>query len=317
MKLHTVVTALAIGAVAVIQGAKFTYDTEHFYIDGSPFQIIGGQFDPQRIPRQYWKDRLSMAKAMGLNTVFSYIFWHELEPQPGEWNFADNNDIAGWYEAVQDAGLYAVIRPGPYVCGETEWGGYPGWLNNIKNMSVRANNPQFLARSKTYLETLSSHVGKYQVTEGGPILMVQIENEYGWFGSDLAYKEAELQQIRATFDITPYTTDASLKAQIQAGSIPGVLTLTDNEHPETAYAAHDQFVTDPAQAGPHIDSEFYSWWASTWGPNNTHWTYANDGPRRALFINDTDWALGINGSLNFYMFHGDKLWFPNWGFRFW
>ncbi|KAJ5808284.1 beta-calactosidase [Penicillium riverlandense] len=310
MKGFKVGLALTAGILAEVQGTNFTYDQQHFYLDGSPLQIIGGQFDPQRIPRGFWKDRLAMAKAMGLNTVFSYIFWHDLEPQPGEWDFTGNNDISAWYEAVQNAGLYAVIRPGPYVCGETEWGGYPGWLNNIKNMSVRTNNPQFLAASKTYLEQLGPHVQKYQVSEGGPILMVQVENEYGWFGSDLAYKEAQLKQIKSVFDITPYTTDASTQAQVQDGSIPGVLTLTDNEHPETAYAAHDQYVTNPAQAGPHIDSEFYAWWASVWGPNNTHWTYVNDGPRREIFINDTDWALGINGSLNFYMFHGGT----NYGF---
>jgi beta-galactosidase GanA len=115
---------------------RFTYDNKSFYIDGNPIQLLGGQMDPQRIPRQYWKDRIEKAKAMGLNTVFSYIYWHFLEPSPGvfDWEGVDGaNDIAAWYQALQDAGMYGVIRPGPYVCGERDWGGMPGWLTTISN----------------------------------------------------------------------------------------------------------------------------------------------------------------------------------------
>jgi beta-galactosidase GanA len=114
----------------------FTYNHKSFLLNGKPLQLMGGQMDPQRIPREYWRDRLEKAKAMGLNTVFSYIYWNELEPAQGTFDWSGMggmNDIATWYATVKDVGLHAVLRPGPYVCGEREWGGFPSWLAQVPN----------------------------------------------------------------------------------------------------------------------------------------------------------------------------------------
>jgi len=108
--------------------STFSWDKNTFYIDGKPYSIIGGQIDPQRVPRAYWPQRLQMAKSMGLNTILSYVYWQDIEQHPGQFDFTDNNDIAAWFQEVQTAGMKAVLRPGPYVCAERDWGGMPGWL---------------------------------------------------------------------------------------------------------------------------------------------------------------------------------------------
>lgn len=108
---------------AISGNSTFTWDSKSFYINGKAYQIIGGQIDPQRVPRAYWAQRIQMAKAMGLNTIFSYLYWHHIEPHQGQFNFTGNNDIAVWYQEIQNAGMKAVLRPGPYICGEREWGG--------------------------------------------------------------------------------------------------------------------------------------------------------------------------------------------------
>ena len=125
------------------RGTKaFSYSKQTFYIEGRPFQILGGQIDPQRVPRELWRDRLEKAKAMGLNTIFSYIYWNELEPYPGTWDWygiGGMNDIGLWYKTISEVGLHAVLRPGPYVCGERDWGGFPAWLSQVSNREFDVN----------------------------------------------------------------------------------------------------------------------------------------------------------------------------------
>lgn len=119
--------------------ASFTYNNNAFLLNGKPYQIIGGQMDPHRIPPEYWRDRLSKARAMGLNTIFSYVFWNLLEPAQGTWTSSEAaHDIATFFRIAQEEGLHVVLRPGPYICGERDWGGFPSWLANIPGMVVRS-----------------------------------------------------------------------------------------------------------------------------------------------------------------------------------
>ncbi|TKA60952.1 hypothetical protein B0A55_11830, partial [Friedmanniomyces simplex] len=190
----------------VIAGS-FTYNNESFLLNGEPYQIRGGQMDPQRIPRAYWSNRLALARGMGLNTVFSYPFWNELEPRQGHFDFSGMNDVAEWYRQVHDAGLQAVIRPGPYIDGEHEWGGLPAWLSEVPGMAVRQNNQPFLDAAKSYIEALANELNGSFIPQDGPILMVQIENEYGFCGSDHTYTNALKDIYTATFDTIFYTND--------------------------------------------------------------------------------------------------------------
>ncbi|KAK2608873.1 hypothetical protein QQS21_002586 [Conoideocrella luteorostrata] len=289
---------------------NFTYDRHNFLLDGAPMKLIGGQMDPQRIPPQYWTQRLQMAKAMGLNTIFSYIFWNNLEPRPGEWDFGGRNNISRFMRLAQQEGLYVVLRPGPYICGEHEWGGFPAWLSQVPGMAVRQNNKPFLDATRAYLEQLGKHLANSHISKGGPILMTQLENEYGSFGKDKAYLQATADILKANFDGFLYTNDGGGKGYLDGGTLHGVLAETDGS-PKTGFESRDKFVTDPTMLGPQLDGEYYVTWIDHWSSKSTH-QYTSGKPAATKgVLNDLDWILAGNNSFSIYMFHGGT----NWGFE--
>jgi hypothetical protein len=265
--------------------------------------------DPQRIPRAYWRQRLQMARAMGLNTIFSYIFWNRLEPQPGQWDFSDQNDVAAYFRLAQEEGLHVVLRPGPYICGEHDWGGFPAWLSQIPGMEVRSNNAPFLNASKTYIQRLAKEVQALQVNNGGPILMAQLENEYGSFGSDKTYLRALATILSDNFDVFLYTNDGGGESYLAGGQLQGVLAEIDGD-PKTGFAARDKYVTDSSSLGPLLDGEYYVTWLDSWASNYSHQTDSGDTAASQQVLNDLDWILSNNNSFSIYMFHGGT----NWGF---
>jgi beta-galactosidase len=165
----------------------FGWKGEHFLLDGKPFVIRGGEMHFSRIPRGHWRDRLRMLKAMGLNTVGTYLFWNLHEPRPGKFDFSGRNDIAEFVRVAQEEGLWVIIRPGPYSCAEWEFGGFPSWLLKTPDMRVRTSDPRYVAAVTRYLHEVGRQLAPLQVTQGGPVIMVQVENEYGSFGSDHGY----------------------------------------------------------------------------------------------------------------------------------
>jgi beta-galactosidase GanA len=196
MKLYSYLAALALSrlsSAAVIASVTnpsdelqaaangtFSWDKTTFQVNGKAYQIAGGQIDPQRVPRAYWAQRLQMAKAMGLNTIFSYVYWQDIERLPDQFDFTDRNDLAAWFQEVDKAGMKAVLRPGPYVCAERDWGGMPGWLQTRSGMKIRSNNQPFLDATNKYFAKMAAQLQPLMIVNGGPILMIQIENEYGW-----------------------------------------------------------------------------------------------------------------------------------------
>lgn len=277
---------------------SFTWDRNNFYLNGAKYQIIGGQIDPQRVPREYWGQRLQMAKSMGLNTIFSYLYWHEIEKYQGQFDFTDRNDVAAWYQAVQDAGLKAVLRPGPYVCAERDWGGLPGWLSQISGMKIRSNNQAFLSASSSYLNKVGAQLQKYLVTNGGPILLVQVENEYGYVGNDMNYKKALSQSLSNVFPgVKQYTNDGS--GALQSGYLPGALSVVDGSGPKNAIPARDKAITDQSSLGPLMDGEVWITWFDSWGPRNGHAGSADAS-------GDIDWMLSQGYHFSIYMFHGGE-----------
>lgn len=124
-----------------------------------------------------------MMKGLGLNTVATYVFWNLHEPEPGKWDFTGDKDLAEYIKIAGEEGMMVILRPGPYVCGEWEFGGYPWWLQNIKGMEIRRDNAEFLKHTKLYIDRLHKEVGDLQCTKGGPIIMVQCENEFGSYVS--------------------------------------------------------------------------------------------------------------------------------------
>ncbi|KAI1639930.1 family 35 glycoside hydrolase [Biscogniauxia mediterranea] len=293
---------------ATAAAPAFTYDRESFYLHGEPYVIVGGQMDPQRIPRAYWRDRLAKARAMGLNTIFSYVYWNLLEPAEGEWlvgggGSPPENDIAAYFRAAQEAGLHVVLRPGPYICGEREWGGFPAWLARVPGMRVRARNAPFLAAARRYLERLAADLRDTQVTRGGPLLMVQVENEYGSYGDDHAYTRALRDALRDGFDVPLYTNDGGVGWTLAGGEVPGVLAEIDGD-PRSGFAARDEYITEPSELGPLMDGEYYTLAPDFWGPGNAHNTTAGRPGQVQQFVADLDYVLGANRSISLYMFHG-------------
>ncbi|RDA84415.1 hypothetical protein CP532_2897 [Ophiocordyceps camponoti-leonardi (nom. inval.)] len=305
MLFSTSLRVLVTACLSFLSSAKFTYNETHFLLDGDPFQIIGGQMDPQRIPRPYWAQRLRMARAMGLNTIFSYVFWNKFEPAPGDWDFGDANNVAHFFHLAQEEGLKVVLRPGPYVCGERDWGGFPAWLSQVPGLKVRENNEQFLHLSKRYINRLAKEVGHLQASRGGPILMIQLENEYGSFGKDKGYLAEMADILRANFEVFLYTTDGGDRMFLEAGTLPGVLAVTDGD-PKTGFPARDDVITDKSMLGPHLAGEYYVTWLDDWSSDSAHHAVQRSGMDR--IIRDLKWILEWDNSFNIYMFHGGTNW---------
>ena len=305
------VLPILLSLVVAVSATGFSYTNTTFVLNGEDYRILGGQMDPQRIPHELWRDRLAKARAMGLNTILSYIFWDQLEPTEGAWERNGNNDIAKYFRTAQEEGLNIVLRAGPYICGEHEWGGFPAWLNTVPGMVVRANNKPFLDATKSYLDRLGQELKPLLVTNGGPILMSQVENEYGSYGSDHEYVAAIRDMMREAFPGIPlYTNDGSAQYMLEGGQIHGVLAETDGD-PQAGFAARDKYVTDPTSLGPQMDGEYYVTWLDQWGSDNAYNTDSGNPGAIKQVQSDLEWILHHNGSFGIYMFHGGT----NWGFQ--
>ena len=296
--LHLTFSAASTGRTLTAENSTFTYNATHFLLNQNVYQIIGGQMDPQRIPPAYWRDRLRKARAMGLNTIFTYTFWNLLEPVQGSWDEKEGKGIASFFKIAQEKGLYVVLRPGPYICGEREWGGFPAWLSTVPDLVVRANNAPFLNASRSYLTNLSKNLRGLHVQDGGPILMVQVENEYGSYGEDHDYTMAIKDMLQDTFgDVVLYTNDGTEKWTLEGGSVPGVLAEVDGD-PRAGFAALRKYITDPSMKGPLLDGEYYTWTFDSWG-------YNRSTPSIQGFVNDVEYVLGNESAgISLYMVHG-------------
>ena len=165
----------------------FTIENGQFSLDGKPIHIYSGAMHYFRVPREYWEDRLLKLKAAGFNTVETYVCWNLHEPKPGEFHFDGMLDISEYLRLAQKVGLYAIVRPGPYICAEWDFGGFPAWLLKDKNMKLRCNYAPYLACVRRYYQALSKELQPHLEKNGGNIIAMQVENEYGSYGNDKAY----------------------------------------------------------------------------------------------------------------------------------
>lgn len=275
----------------------------HFMLDKKPTRILSGEMHYARIPHQYWRHRLKMIKGMGLNTVATYVFWNNHEPEPGKWDFAGDKNLAGFIKLAGEEGLHVILRPGPYACAEWEFGGYPWWLQNEKGIELRSDNPVFLQYTKKYIERLYKEVGNLQVTKGGPIIMVQVENEFGSYAAqrkDIPLEEhrrynAKIkdQLLAAGFDVPLFTSDGSWL--FDGGSIEGALPTANGE---SNIANLKKVVNEYHQGkGPYMVAEFYSGWLAHWAEPHPHID-------ASALARKTEEYLQNDVSFNFYMVHG-------------
>jgi beta-galactosidase len=276
---------------------SFVIEGDHFALDGKPFKILSGELHYARIPREYWHARLKMARAMGLNTVATYVFWNLHEPSPGHYDFTGQNDIAAFIRAAQEEGLYVILRAGPYVCAEWDLGGLPSWLlaDPASAAALRSNNPAFLSPVERWLKRLALEVGPLQIGNGGPILITQVENEYGGFDSDHAYmKNVYDIFVRSGFTASLLDTVDGFK-DLAKGSVPGVFAGTN-----FGIGNHEKGMDAMAAFRPHAPifvSEYWPGWFDSWGhPHQTRPT--------APQLDDVDYILRRGAGINLYMFHG-------------
>lgn len=280
---------------APTQQPSFRAAGGRFLLNGKPFQVISGEMHYARIPRAYWRSRLRMAKAMGLNTVTTYVFWNAHEPRPGVFDFSGNLDIAEFIREAQQEGLYVILRPGPYSCAEWEFGGFPAWLLKDPSMVVRSTNPQFLAAARTWLLRLGQEVAPLQIGNGGPIILVQVENEYGSYGDDRTYMEdIHHDLVDAGFTQAQlYTADGpSLIPRGGLPELPAAINFGPGEA-QNAFATLKKLRPDD----PSFNSEYWDGWFDHWGAPHAH---TNTQQQAA----DLEWILRQGYSVSLYMFHG-------------
>lgn len=275
----------------------FRANGDHFELDGKPFQIISGAIHYERVPRAYWRDRLRKARAMGLNTVETYVFWNFHETAPAEYDFAGQKDVAEFIREAQQEGLWVILRPGPYACAEWDFGGLPSWLLRQPGMVVRSSNPAFMAAAARWLHRLGRELAPLQSAYGGPILAVQVENEYVSFGTDSAYMHGVKQiLLDAGFDKAMlYTADGA--DQVDKSLLPELPAAINFGRLFTRAETEFAMLAKARPNGPKMNGEYWDGWFDHWGEKH-HTTDA------AADAQDLKWMLERGYSVNLYMFHG-------------
>jgi beta-galactosidase len=272
---------------------KFEIAADTFLLDGKPLVIRCGEIHFPRVPREYWEHRLKMCKAMGLNTVCVYLFWNYHEWEEGKFNWSGQADVAEFCRLAQREGLWVLLRPGPYSCAEWEMGGLPWWLLK-KETKLRTGDPSFLVPATRYLKEVARVLGPLQVTKGGPILMAQVENEYGSFGSDANYTGALRQaMIDGGFNIPLFACNPP--GAIRNGyrsDLFQVVNFGANGAPKS-FETLRQF----QKTGPLMNGEYYPAWFDVWGRKHATKPFSE-------ISGDLEFMLKNKYSFSIYMAHG-------------
>jgi beta-galactosidase len=281
------------GLLPKCSGATFAIGDSDFLLDGKPFLIRCGEMHFARVPRQYWQHRLRMAHAMGLNTVCAYLFWNLHEPEPGRFNFTGNADAAAFCRLAQAEGLKVILRPGPYSCAEWDFGGFPYWLLKEPGLKLRTQDPVYLAACRRYLRAVGHQLAGLQITHGGPILMVQVENEYGSYGNDKEYIGILRDDLRqAGFDVPLFTCDGP--SQLKNDTRPDLFCVVNfGGNPARNFEA----LREIRPRGPLMCGEYYPGWFDSWGKAH----HTGDSAR---IVRELGWMLDHDASFSIYMVHG-------------
>ena len=266
-----------------------------FLLDGKPFQIISGSIHYARMPRAEWRDRFRKARAMGLNTISTYVFWNVHEPRPGIFDFSGQNDIAEYIREAQQAGLYVILRPGPYVCAEWDLGGYPSWLLKDRSMILRSSDPRYMAAVREWFQHLGRIIHPLLLQNGGPILAIHVENEYGSFGGDHQYMRAMEDLLKQNGMDAPMLYTADGAEELSRGTLPELPAVVNFGTGEArkSFAALERFRPN----GPRMSGEYWDGWFDHWGEAH----HVTNGAEEA---GELKWMLSHGDSVNLYMFDG-------------
>lgn len=267
---------------------------EQFYLNGKPFRIIAGAIHYFRVPREYWRDRLLKLRAMGCNTVETYTAWNLHELQQGGFDFSGNLDVAAFLSLAQELGLYAIVRPSPFICAEWEFGGLPAWLLSEQNMPLRSSEGPFLSYVESYYKRLFCELKPLLITNGGPILMMQVENEFGaWCRPDKPYLRALRDLMKQCGADVPLFTADPVEG-LENGTVEDVLpTVNLGSDVENRFRQFAPYVKD----APYMVAELWLGWFDAWGKEH----HTNPAETCAQVLDD---ILKTGASVNLYMFHG-------------
>lgn len=274
---------------------SFRLSGQEFLLDNKPFQIISGEMHPARIPKEYWRHRIQMAKAMGCNTIAVYVFWNYHETKEGVFDFSTgNHNIAEFIRICQQEKMWVLLRPGPYVCAEWDFGGLPPYLLKIPDIKIRCMDSRYMSAVTRYVNRLSKEIASLQCNNGGPLLMVQIENEYGSYGNDREYIKA-LKKLWTDNGITVpfYTADGPTQFMLDAGSIEGAAIGLDSGSSEADFEQAKK--KNPNV--PSFSSETYPGWLTHWGEQ---WQRPDTNSLKKEIV----FLLKNKKSFNLYVVHG-------------
>ncbi len=290
---------LALATPSVAQSHKagsFVAADKTFELNGKPFVVKAAELHYPRIPRPYWEHRIKMCKALGMNTICLYVFWNIHEQQEGVYDFSGNNDVAEFCRLCQKNGMYVIVRPGPYVCAEWEMGGLPWWLLKKKDIKLREGDPYFLERVKLFEQKVGEQLAGLTIQKGGPIIMVQVENEYGSYGEDKAYVSAIRDIVRSSgfSDVALFQCDWSSNFTKN-----GLDDLIWTMNFGTGADVEREFrpLSELRPSAPQMCSEFWSGWFDKWGAR--HETRPADD-----MVAGIDTMLNRGVSFSLYMTHG-------------
>jgi beta-galactosidase len=283
--------AVALSWPSAESKTRLTAGQREFLLDGRSFQILSGEMHYPRIPREYWRDRLRKARAMGLNTISTYVFWNLHEPSPGRFDFTGQKDVASFVRLAAEEGLHVIVRPGPYVCAEWDLGGYPAWLLADDALVLRSTDRRFTKAADRWLDRLGRELAPVLKF----VIAVQVENEYGSFDKDKAYLEWQRDAlVRAGFgSALLFTSDGDV--QLPAGTLPDLPAVVNfgTGGAENAFKRLAAFRPD----GPLMTGEYWAGWFD-------HWGRAHARTNLATQVREFTWMLARGYSLNLYMFHG-------------
>ncbi len=292
---------LAVGGCALLWAAaacgqathRFAIGEQDFLLDGQRLQIRCGELHFARVPKEYWQHRLKLCKAMGLNTVCAYLFWNYHEWDQGRYKWSGQADAAEFCRLAQEEGLWVILRPGPYACAEWEMGGLPWWLLKKNGIQLRSRDADFLAATRAWLKEVGRVLGPMQVTRGGPILMVQVENEYGFYGDDAQYM-GEIRQalLDGGFDVPLFACNPPYA--LRKGLRDDLFNVVNfGKDPADGFKA----LREIQPTGPLMCGEFYPGWFDTWG-------FPHHLGNTDQYLKNLEYMLRNNASFSIYMAHG-------------
>ena len=272
-----------------------TYKGRDFYMDGEKYTVFSGAMHYFRIPKEYWYDRLLKLKECGFNTVETYTPWNLHEPKEGEFDFSGNLDLEAYIKMAENLGLNVIVRPGPYICAEWEFGGLPAWLLTYEKMTLRCYDPLFLSKLSRYLKVILSKIRPHLASQGGNVIMLQIENEYGSYGNDKDYLRAIAKIYEeAGMDCLCFTSDGPYYTMLSGGTLPEYLAVENfGSKPETWLSVLAEYRPDQ----PLMCGEYWCGWFD-------HWFEEHHTRSAEEIASDFEGFFRAGASFNFYMFHG-------------